>query len=145
MKGLRHRWEAPKNFDDVIQRIAAASTNQAQLNEIFDTLVSYQPLLNYHFGRGSIYWRGRRAHSEVGFKNVRDLGPPPPSITKVGRLNDSGRINLIRGSSTRGVCRMVPLHFSERSQELTSGEYNVAGNTLQFSFYDDVHGRHEIR
>lgn len=111
MKGPRYRWEAPKNFDDVIQRIAVASTNQAQLNEIFDTLVRYQPLLNYHFGRGSIYWRGRRAQSEVGFENARDLGPQPPSITKAGRLNDPGESILYAATRTHTVFN--ELHVEE--------------------------------
>lgn len=111
MKGPRYRWEAPKNFDDVIQRIAAASANQAQLNQIFDTLVGYQPLLNYHLGRGSIFWRGRRAKSEVGFENARDLGPPPPSITKPGRLNDSGESILYAATRTHTVFN--ELHVEE--------------------------------
>lgn len=95
----------------MIQRIAAASTNQAQLTEIFDTLVSYQPLLNYHFGRGSMYWRGRRAQSEVGFENASDLGPPPPSITKAGRLNDPGESILYAATRTHTVFN--ELHVEE--------------------------------
>jgi hypothetical protein len=111
MKKPRYRWEAPKNFDDVIQRIAAATSNQAQLNEVFDTLVGYQPLPNYHLRRGSIYWRGRRTQSVVGFDNARDLGPPPPSITKARRLNDSGESILYAATRTHTVFN--ELHVEE--------------------------------
>lgn len=87
----RYRWTAPPNFGEVVQRIVDAASDEAKLNEIFRILVAYQPLLNYRFSRGSIFWRGRPATSETGFAFSKEIGPPPPSITAAGRLNDRGK------------------------------------------------------
>jgi hypothetical protein len=109
-----YRWEAPKNFDDVLARIKAASTNQERLREIFDTLIQDQPLLNYRFGRGSIFWRGRRANSEAGFAHVGELGPPPSAITKAERLNDPRRPVLYASTRIHTVfTELQELHLEE--------------------------------
>ena len=109
MKRSRYRWEAPRNFDDVVQRIKAASTNKERLDEISDTLIRHQPLLNYHFGRGSVYWRGRPVDSEAGFKNAREVGPPPSTATEAGRLNDPAEPILYASTRTHTVFNELQL------------------------------------
>ncbi len=103
MTGLQYRWQAPPNFDDIVERIRAAATNKAKLDEIFDKLIKYQPLLNYRFGRGGVYWRGCRAKSEAGFEHAHEVGPPPAASTKAGRLNDPAEPILYTSTRTHTV------------------------------------------
>lgn len=103
MKTDRYRWGAPGNLDDVIQRIKTASGSANKLNEIFETLVRYQPLLTYRFGRGSVYWRGQKCGTETGFEDAARIGPPPPARTQAGRLNDPGEPVLYAASRTHTV------------------------------------------
>lgn len=103
MNNLRYRWQAPTNFDDVVREIEGASSDQHKLDVLFETLIKYQPLLSYAFGRGSVYWRGRRSEKESGFETAKELGPPPAATTNSGRLNDPGQPILYSSTRTHAV------------------------------------------
>lgn len=70
-------------------------------NEIkynFSYLLDQQPFLNFHFGRGSVYWRGRKCGTEDGYLNVSELSYPPAHFAKIGRLNNQNQPMLYLAS-----------------------------------------------
>lgn len=60
----------------------------AEIRDRFSLLLQAQPLLNYNFGPGSIFWRGRKCDNLDGWKNVSDVWYPQPGVAKAGRLNN---------------------------------------------------------
>lgn len=55
----------------------------------FLRLLEDHPDINLGFGRGGIYWRARLS-DRWGFTCESEVGYPPPSIARAGRLNDVG-------------------------------------------------------
>lgn len=83
------------------REIAKAIDSLIDENEIkdkFSSLLDEQPFLNFHFGRGSVFWRGRKCGTADGFLNVSELSYPPAHLAKVGRLNNQNQPMLYLAS-----------------------------------------------
>lgn len=85
----RFRWEAPRDFDALRDRLRK-TTDPEVLRDTYLKIIKRQPVLNYKIGRGSVYWRGRVAPTAAGWPNKRDVGPPPADNCVAQRLNDAG-------------------------------------------------------
>lgn len=79
-------------LDDCETLFAAirASLQEGELREHFQTLLDFYPVVSFELGRGSTFWRGRRAGASP-FSNVSQMSYPPTECTPTGRLNDPGR------------------------------------------------------
>lgn len=83
------------------------SSDAGRITNAYQELFDFYPLLNYQIGRGSIYWRGRISESS-GFNSSSELGCPPCSLTKAGRLNHPGKSCLY--AATRRTTVFTELH-----------------------------------
>jgi hypothetical protein len=73
-------------------------TAEVEIQNSFLALLDQQPLLNLNFGRGSIFWRGRKSVSADGYSNISELFYPKVNFAKIGRLNEQGEPMLYLAS-----------------------------------------------
>jgi hypothetical protein len=83
------------------------SSDAGRIANAYRELFTFYPLVNYQIGRGSVYWRGRIS-TPSGFKSANELGCPPPTLCKAGRLNSPGESCLY--AATRRTTVFTELH-----------------------------------
>jgi hypothetical protein len=81
-----------------IAKAIDSSIDENEIKDKFSSLLDEQPFLNYHFGIGSVFWRGRKCDTANGFLNVSELSYPPAHLAKVGRLNNQNQPMLYLAS-----------------------------------------------
>ena len=81
-----------------IVNVIDSSKDENEIKYNFSYLLDKQPFLNFHFGRGSIFWRGRKCDIADGFLNVSELSYPPAHLAKVNRLNNQNQPMLYLAS-----------------------------------------------
>lgn len=81
-----------------IAKAIDSSIDENEIKDKFLALLDRQPFLNFHFGIGSVYWRGRKCVNADGYLNVSELSYPPAHFAKVGRLNNQNQPMLYLAS-----------------------------------------------
>ncbi|WP_444957002.1 RES family NAD+ phosphorylase [Microbulbifer sp. ZKSA002] len=73
-----------------IFKSALCSKSEAEFYYSIEPLFTEYKILSLDFGRGSIFWRGRKIVDE-DYKNIEEIDyPNPKHVKKHGRLNDLG-------------------------------------------------------
>lgn len=83
------------------------SSDAGRIANAYRELFAFYPLVNYEIGRGSVYWRGRISEPS-GFQLANELGYPPATLCKAGRLNHPGKSCLY--AATRRTTVFTELH-----------------------------------
>ena len=71
-------------FDQLIVEIRSCGFDDARVR-FKRTLKDAHPLY-FEWGRERTYWRARSA-GNIPWEYAKDMGPPPPEVTRVGRMN----------------------------------------------------------
>ncbi|WP_243323600.1 RES domain-containing protein [Geothrix sp. SG200] len=97
--------ECEQIFDEINQ-----SVDPQVLAMLLERLLSVYPVLNFEMGRGSLFYRARKSDSSP-YQNISEMSSPPPSQTRVGRLNDPGKPCLY--AATRSGTALTELSASD--------------------------------
>lgn len=78
-------------LDDCADHFAAIrnSRNEVEIRTHLQALLDIYPVVSFELGRGSVFWRGRKAGS-APFNKATQMSYPPVECTQAQRLNDLG-------------------------------------------------------
>jgi RES domain-containing protein len=74
-------------FDPHFRAVRAAKSLPEACHALAPLFVSYE-VISVGLTRGTLFWRARVADASP-FATAHEMGPPPPKMTAIGRLNDA--------------------------------------------------------